>query len=131
LHGCCHGRITPGPLGISFPRYSPAWSLHVQEGRLPESTLYSLPVLPTQLFEAGANLVLFVVLAGLYRQRRGGAGLVTACYLMGYAVIRFSVEALRGDQRQAVGPLSISQAISLLVFAAGVMLLALRRRRSR
>jgi phosphatidylglycerol:prolipoprotein diacylglycerol transferase len=128
MHGCCHGRVTDGPLGITFPRFSPAWVLHVQEGRLPDSAPRSLPVLPTQLFEAGANLVLFAVLTWLYRRRRNRVGLTTAAYLMGYAVIRFAVESLRGDQRQAVGPLSISQAISLAVFVLGLAILGVSRR---
>lgn len=131
MHGCCHGRITPGPLGITFPRFSPAWYLQVQEGRLPESALRSLPVLPAQLFEAGANLVLFIILARLYRRRSDQTGLVTAVYLMSYAIIRFSVETLRGDQRQSIGPFSISQAISLILFGAGAILCLAVCRRTR
>jgi len=123
MHGCCHGRITHGALGVTFPRLSPAWLMHVQQGGLPETSARSLPVLPTQLIEAGANLALFLALATLYRRPNRRTGFVSAAYLIGYAVIRFTVESLRGDQRQSVGPLSISQAISLAAFAIGAMLL--------
>ena len=53
-----------------------------------------------------------------------------ALYLVGYAMIRFGMEYLRGDPRAAVGPFSISQTISFALLAAGVgLLLADRLRR--
>jgi prolipoprotein diacylglyceryltransferase len=47
----------------------------------------------------------------------------TGIYLIGYAVIRFDMEYLRGDPRAAVGPFSISQTISLAMAAFGVLFL--------
>ena len=77
-------------------------------------------MLPTQLFEAAALLVLFAVLLALYLKfRRGTAG----AYFIGYALIRFFLEYLRGDPRAAVLGLSISQAISLgMVLLGGAFL---------
>jgi phosphatidylglycerol:prolipoprotein diacylglycerol transferase len=77
-------------------------------------------VLPTQLFEAGANLLLFGALFLLYRKFGRGT---TALYLIGYAIIRFGMEYLRGDPRAAVGPFSISQTISIVLFTTGIALL--------
>ena len=53
--------------------------------------------------------------------KSGFPGLITGLYLCGYAVIRFGIEYLRGDPRAAVGPFSISQAISIgmLIIGAG------------
>ena len=93
-----------------------------------ETASCSDPVLPTQLFEAGANLLLFIALALLYRRTRGRRGLVTAAYLMAYPVIRFLIEPLRGDVRQTVWNWSIGQFISMLLFAIGACLLAWRLR---
>ena len=53
----------------------------------------------------------------------GPAGITAALYLVGYAVIRFVMEYLRGDPRAAVGPFSISQTISLVLFSVGFVLL--------
>ena len=53
-----------------------------------------------------------------------------ALYLIGYAVIRFGMEYLRGDPRAAVGPFSISQTISFALLAAGIALLAVGARRA-
>ena len=113
FYGCCYGRDSDAWCAVTFPIGSPSWYEH-------ERQLVS--VLPTQLFEAAALLALFAFLYVLYRRgRRYTAG----AYLVGYAVIRFGMEFLRGDPRAAVGPLSISQTISIGLAALGAVLLAL------
>jgi phosphatidylglycerol:prolipoprotein diacylglycerol transferase len=123
LHGCCHGHVANGPLTVCFPQDSPAWEAQVAAGQLPPSAACSLPVWPTQLFESGANLLLCIALALLYRrQAQRRPGLVAVCYLMGYAVIRYTIEPLRGDARMTVGVWSIGQAISIAIFVVGAAL---------
>ena len=134
FYGCCYGRLSDSPLAVSFPRFSPAWHEQVASGALLPSAATSLPVLPTQLFEAAALLFLFAAL--LYRHHRLSpltsqpSTLNTSFYLMGYALIRFALEYLRGDPRAAVGPFSISQTISFALFALGgaLVIRALKRR---
>ena len=83
-------------------------------------------VLPTQLFEAAALLALFAFLYVLYRRgRRYTAG----AYLVGYAVIRFGMEFLRGDPRAAVGPFSISQTISIVMIVVGSLFILNSKRK--
>ena len=128
FYGCCYGRLSESALAVSFPRGSPAWGEQLEHGLIDSTALRSLPVLPTQLFEAAALLVLFALVLAIYlRTRRYAAGV----YLVGYAFIRFGVEYLRGDPRAAVGPFSISQTISIGVFLAGVVFLTLAFRRPR
>lgn len=128
FYGCCYGRLSESALAVSFPRGSPAWGEQLEHGLIDSTALRSLPVLPTQLFEAAALLVLFVLVLAIYlRTRRYTAGI----YLVGYAFIRFGLEYLRGDPRAAVGPFSISQTISIGVFLAGVVFLTLAFRRPR
>ena len=124
LHGCCYGRVTTSRFGVAFPQGSPAWWEHVsaKPPLISQHATASLPVIPTQLIEAGANALLFVVLFTLYPRCRTLRGLLTGCYLMAYATLRFGIEMLRGDPRLAVGPFSISQAISLVLFALGLAL---------
>ena len=118
FYGCCYGKDSHAWCAVTFPAGSPSWFEHGR--RL-------VPVLPTQLFEAGALLVLFVGLLYL-RQRLKAApqakprlsGYVMGAYLAGYAVIRFVIEYMRGDPRAAVGPLSISQTISVVMLTIGV-----------
>ena len=128
LNGCCHGRVSHSCLAVTFPDHSPAWFLQVVTHKLAEDAPRSLPVLPTQLFEAGANLLLFGLLVLLYRRTRNRRGIVTAAYCMAYGVIRFLVEPLRGDLRMNVGFWSIGQFISILLFAAGLGMLTWRLR---
>ena len=127
FYGCCYGRDSNCWCAVTFPMGSPSWYEH---GRRMVS------VLPTQLFEAAARLVLFGGLMWAWRGRktgdgrRRGDGLITGLYLCGYAVIRFGIEILRGDPRAAVGPFSISQAISIgmLIIGAGFIGLARHHR---
>ncbi len=126
LHGCCHGRFSDSPLAVTFPAHSPAWYQQFDDHLITAEASRSLPVLPTQLFEAGANLLLFVLLVFLYRRLQHRRGAVAAIYLLLYPVIRFLIEPLRGDLRMQVGAGSIGQFISILLFAAGAALLAWR-----
>ena len=123
FYGCCYGRDSDAWCAVTFPAGSPSWHEH---GRRLVS------VLPTQLFEAAALLALFAVLMWVWRRQKtrgretGDArhdrpGLVTGLYLIGYAVIRFFIEILRGDPRAAVGPFSISQTISIGMLAVGLL----------
>ena len=123
FYGCCYGRDSDAWCAVTFPAGSPSWYEH---GRRMVS------VLPTQLFEAAALLALFVALMALGRRgARERPGLVTGAYLIGYAVIRFGIEYLRGDPRAAVGPLSISQAISVGMVVVGVVFIECSRHNRR
>ena len=123
LNGCCHGRVSHCPLAVVFPAGSPAWSVQCDAGLITPSASSALPVLPTQLFEAGANFLIFLFLYQLYRRTPGHRGVVTAVYFMTYSVVRFLIEPLRGDVRMSVGAVSIGQAISVAIFMVGAALL--------
>ena len=137
FYGCCYGRDSDAWCAVTFPMGSPSWYEH---GRRMVS------VLPTQLFEAAALLALFGLLMYVWHRRstvrpsaisaslqsgsassRTGAGTIFGLYLCGYAVIRFGIEILRGDPRAAVGPFSISQAISIGMLIIGAFFIGLAR----
>ena len=77
---------------------------------------------PTQLYDAGAELLILVLL--LATERGGGTpGWTFWVYILLYAVSRFVIEFFRGDPRGATMGFSTSQLISLaLVPLAFVML---------
>ena len=128
--GCCYGRESACACAVAFPRHSPAWNAQVEAGRILQSAQSSLPVLPTQLFEAAAVATLFAVLLWVYcRFWKSRPGLTTGIYLMGYALVRFGMEVLRGDPRAAIGPFSIGQTISLALLLAGASFAAASFRR--
>lgn len=132
MHGCCYGKITRSCIGIAFPPHSPAWMEQVSltPPLITQTAFKSLPVLPTQLIEAAANFILFLVLYRLYPNRYRQRGFITGCYLVSYAALRFGIEYLRGDPRLAIGPFSISQTLSLGLLSVGVSCLVYARRTS-
>lgn len=78
----------------------------------------SLPLHPTQLYSALDGLLMFAALWAFYPLRRRD-GEVVAWFGMGYAVTRFLIESLRFDEAALANGLTISQNLSLLMFAAG------------
>ena len=125
FYGCCYGRISGSVCAVRFPRFSPAWHEHFAKELIDFNAHESLPVLPTQLFEAGAMALLFAVMLALFVKTRGktGNGLVAGAYLVFYAVWRSINEILRGDPRAMVGGLTIGQTISCVMAAAGLCLI--------
>ena len=130
--GCCYGRESACACAVAFPRHSPAWNAQVGAGKSLQTAQSSLPVLPTQLFEAAAVLCLFAVLLFVFlRNWRRRPGFTTGCYLAGYACIRFSIEFLRDDMRQRFGEVSIGQVVSIGLFALGITFILVSVLRSR
>ena len=124
FYGCCYGRDSNAWCAVTFPMGSPSWYEHGRK---------MVSVLPTQLFEAAALLALFGLLMYVWRcqaapsTKHQAPGTITGAYLCGYAVIRFGIEILRGDPRAAVGPFSISQAISIGMLIIGAFFIGLAR----
>ncbi len=110
--GCCYGKVTTSWIGMEFPEavleYGPGTK-----------------VIPTQLIEAGVNLLVFAFL--LWYTRRERRGFMTLfVYLIIYGVERFLIEFLRGDSIRGIfGAFSTSQWISLgliVIAVAGIIL---------
>jgi phosphatidylglycerol:prolipoprotein diacylglycerol transferase len=118
LGGCCFGEPTAGPLGVSFPPWSPASEAQFRAGLLAARNLPSLPVHPTQLYESAGCLAIALGLFAWHRRGHPVAGRVTVAFLASYAVLRFGLEFLRADDRGLYAGLSTSQWLSLAIVAA-------------
>ena len=130
--GCCYGCRSESACAVAFPRHSPAWGAQVEKGLISNTAPSALPVLPTQLFEAAADLCLFAGLLYIFlRNWKNRPGVTTGCYLAGYACIRFGIEYLRDDMRQQVGALSIGQTISIGLLLLGSIFIFVSLLRSR
>lgn len=116
LAGCCYGAPTDSALGVVFPA----------GGSAPAG----IALWPTQLFSAGGDFLIAVILL-LLERRNDRIGRTTTVYLLLYAVGRFLVEFFRNDPRGAVGVFSTSQFISLFVFALAVILLFRLKKRGK
>lgn len=119
FNGCCHGRVCDTPISITFPAGSPPWGEHVKSGLITPLAERSAPVLPSQLIESAANLLIFAVLYWRFpRLRRSGTQMVAYAFM--YPVTRIIVETTRGDERYMRFGLTISQLISLGILLFGI-----------
>jgi phosphatidylglycerol:prolipoprotein diacylglycerol transferase len=118
--GCCFGRPTSLPWGIVFPIGSMAHQEHQNDGLI-QFTDAALPVHPTQLYEAGAEMLMFVLLLAVRPYKRFH-GQLFLLWLSLYPIIRTVIEMFRGDKERGVLVLSTSQYISI---ALGLVALSL------
>src|SRR5438105_2638701 len=119
--GCCYGRPTDKPWGITFT--DPFAATNV-------GTPLGVPLHPTQLYEAGAELVILVMLLTTERKGRSYPGRTFWLYMLLYAISRFIIEFYRGDDRGTVGMFSTSQFISILLAPLAIVMLVYLSRRS-
>ena len=112
--GCCFGKPTNVPWAITFT--DPFAAANV-------GTPLGVPLHPTQLYEAGAELLILVFLLATEKLGRKFAGRTFWLYMLLYAVSRYIIEFYRGDERGNVGPFSTSQFISLLLAPLAVAML--------
>jgi len=112
--GCCYGKPTSMPWGITFT--DPFAQTNV-------GTPLGVPLHPTQLYEAGAELLILGVLLFTERKGRPFPGRTFWLYMLLYAISRFIIEFFRGDERGTVFMFSTSQFISLLLAPLAIAML--------
>jgi len=121
LAGCCFGRPTSVPWAITFR--DPAAAANV-------GTPLHVPLHPTQLYEAGAEVLILAFLLAFERRGRPFPGRTFWSYMFLYGVSRFVIEFYRGDSRGMVfGVLSTSQFVSALLVPISIVMLILLSRR--
>ena len=118
--GCCYGKPTDMPWGITFT--DPYAAANV-------GTPLNVRLHPTQLYEAGAEALILVVLLVTESRGKRYPGRTFWFYMLLYALSRYVIEMYRDDPRGSVGIFSTSQFISVILAPlALVMLFYLRRR---
>jgi len=122
--GCCWGKPTSVPWGVKF----------TELGHEITGVPIDVPLHPTQLYESFSMLFVFFFLLWLHKHRRF-SGQVILFYAVLYSTIRFVIEFVRDDPRgdilglTSMTGLSTSQLISLIVGAAALIVLIIRRRK--
>ena len=108
LNGCCYGSACTLPWAVHYADLAPA---------SPGTGVH-----PTQLYESGLDLLLYLTLAWHHRRKRFD-GQTFALYLVAYGALRFAVEFFRGDYalRYLGGWATPGQLASVVVAAAGVI----------
>ena len=112
--GCCYGKPTTRPWGITFT--DPFAAANV-------GTPLGVALHPTQLYEAGAELLILIVLLVTERKGRPFPGRTFWLYMLLYAISRFIIEFYRGDDRGTVGMFSTSQFISIVLAPLAIVML--------
>jgi phosphatidylglycerol:prolipoprotein diacylglycerol transferase len=149
LNGCCFGKVIQNNtlqfLGVRFPRVadtthvtdnvtdlligSPPYLDHLHRGLIAPDATCSLPVYPTQLFATAMNFGIFLILLKLFKKRRFD-GQIWWTYIILYAVARFMLEFMRGDN-PLLPPfnLTFSQSLAVVLFLAGIIMYNVLRRK--
>ena len=117
--GCCFGTRCSLPWAVVF---------HEEAAAKNVGTPLDVALHPVQLYEAGSNLLLFLLLLWLFPRKRFD-GMLAALWLLLYAGSRFLWEFFRADARGALGPLSTSQWLAVAVAAVTAAVLLARARR--
>src|SRR5437763_2747392 len=131
LVGDDYGRPTNSWIGIAFPKGSPpttaeslrTFGVHVDPSIPPDQILR---VHPTQLYESAAAFVMFAILMVASR-RPHPKGRIFGLFLILMGIERFLVEIVRAKDDRFLGPFTIAQLISVIVFVVGVGLILNRR----
>jgi len=119
--GCCFGKPTSVPWAITF---------HNEYAQQNVGTPLNVPLHPTQLYEAGAEVLFLALLLMTERRGRPFPGRTFWGYMLLYGISRFVIEFFRGDSRGTVGMFSTSQFVSLLIIPLSVVMLLVLARRS-
>ncbi|HEV8317286.1 MAG TPA: prolipoprotein diacylglyceryl transferase [Vicinamibacterales bacterium] len=112
--GCCYGKPTDVAWAITFT--NPLAASNV-------GTPLGVPLHPTQIYEAGAELLILIFLLATERKGRQFPGRTFWLYMFLYAVSRFVIEFYRGDPRGVVLGVSTSQFISIVLAPLSIIML--------
>lgn len=112
LAGCCYGRVVDHKAwyAVVFPPHDQTFAPT------------GIPLYPTQLIEAGGELIIFGVLF-VMRRFKWFDGQIIATYFILYALLRSINEYFRGDVERGfiIEPwISTSQFVSIFIIAAGL-----------
>jgi phosphatidylglycerol---prolipoprotein diacylglyceryl transferase len=113
--GCCYGKPTSLPWGVTFTNEA--------AGRIAGTPL-GIHLHPTQLYEAGVELLNFVFLVWLGRRQRFN-GQIIGTYFLLYGFERGTIEFFRGDPGRTMmfhDTVSLMQVVSVALIFAGAFL---------
>jgi phosphatidylglycerol:prolipoprotein diacylglycerol transferase len=117
LNGDAHGYPTTLPWGLVYAPDSPAGQMFPGQ-----------PLHPTQLYELGFNLGIFLVLWKL-RKKNFFDGFLFLMYVILYSSIRILVEYFRADRLIYLGDISAAQTLGIVAIVISLgLIIALSRR---
>ena len=124
LNGCCFGKPTDLPWGVSFP-----------PGSIPYAVYQDTPIHPSQLYISLYGFALFFLLHFMMKRKRF-VGQIVAMLFMIEAVFRFAIEYVRYYEEEmrfhlfGIHP-TYNQAIALALFLLGLGIYVFRGKKER
>lgn len=135
LNGDAHGTATESIFGVQFPRYgtmipgfeteygvsSPAWQWSYENGLVDQAATLSASLHPTQLYEMFGDLVILAIVIWVFNkiwESDKKSPLIFFIHTGGYALLRFSLEFIRGD-RELVNIANMSN-LQIVLLAYGL-----------
>lgn len=135
LNGDAHGTATNSIFGMEFPRYgtmipgfekeygisSSAWQWSYQNGLVDPASTVSAALHPTQLYEMFGDFILAGLVLWVFHkiwEKDKKSPLIFFIHTGGYALLRFSLEFIRGD-REFVTVANMSN-LQLVLLAYGL-----------
>ncbi len=109
LNGCCFGKPAEGCF----------WAVVYPAGSEPFRRYGALPLHPVQLYEAGLNILLGLLLWFLLRHTR--RGVTMSVYVLAYGLLRFLDEFFRGDHTRLLEGFTPAQVIGFGLIPLGVV----------
>ncbi len=113
MAGCCYGETCKLPWAITFTHPQALAPLHI-------------PLHPTQIYHSLAGAITFFILY-LSKKRLQYSGQLFALLLICYSIFRIMIEFFRGDYRGYLGPMSVTQWVTLGIFILGITIFLHRR----
>ncbi len=115
MAGCCYGKPTTVAWGVTFTNPAAAQLA---------GTPLGVPLHPTQLYEAGAEFINFLILVWLGKRQRF-TGQILGTYFLLYGIERGTIEFFRGDPGRTMmfhDTVSLMQIVSLCLIVTGAFL---------
>ncbi|MBI3990796.1 MAG: prolipoprotein diacylglyceryl transferase [Candidatus Omnitrophica bacterium] len=104
LNGCCYGKVTAHRISVIFPLDSVAGEAHPYQ-----------PLIPVQIYSAMALVGIFLLLK-FFSEKKLFRNNLLFVYGVIYSPARFIIEFFRGDNPALLWNLTVSQAISAVIF---------------
>lgn len=98
------------------------WALQVSPASRPAQFVVSSSFHPIFLYEILLNGLLLTTLLVIWKRKSARVGVITGVYIIGYGIIRFSLDFLRFDQF-GFGILTLAQWVSLCLVVIGGFLI--------
>ena len=113
MNGCDYGQLSTLPWAVRYPRDSGVFTSQLFQGQIDVSSQLSLPVHPTQLYDALSGVILLLVVLWL-RDRKKFDGQLFLTVVVLYSFLRFTTEFSRGDHAHNIlGVFSLPQIFAL------------------